>query len=189
MTAPDGLTRAFFTPGGSGSVETALRPARQDHKVRGQPGRVKFLSLRKGCHRIPAPCTYPARRAALCLRALEDAIAFQGAETIAAFIMEPVLGTGGMIVPDASFMRGLAALCRRQRILRRIAHAVITAFGRTGAWSGSRLWGVQPDVMCTAQAMTNGDFPFGAVMIAKGGGGRCSRTGTRSSATGAAGGG
>jgi len=44
---------------------------------------------------------------------------------------------------------------------------VITAFGRTGAWSGSRLWGVQPDFLCTAKAITNGYFPFGAVMIAE----------------------
>jgi adenosylmethionine-8-amino-7-oxononanoate aminotransferase len=47
-----------------------------------------------------------------------------------------------------------------------IADEVITAFGRTGGWSGSRYWGVQPDFMCTAKAITNGYFPFGAVMIA-----------------------
>lgn len=199
--APDGLTRAFFTSGGSDSVETALRLARQYHKIRGQPGRVKFLSLKKGyhgthfggasvngnanfrtqyepllpgCHHIPAPHTFrnpfdesdPAKLAALCLRALEDEIAFQGPDTIAAFIMEPVLGAGGVIVPHESFMPGVAALCRRHGILL-IADEVITAFGRTGAWSGSRLWGVQPDFMCTAKAITNGYFPFGAVMIAE----------------------
>jgi adenosylmethionine-8-amino-7-oxononanoate aminotransferase len=49
-----------------------------------------------------------------------------------------------------------------------IADEVITAFGRTGAWTGSRLWGVQPDFICTAKAITNGYFPFGAVMIAEG---------------------
>ncbi len=48
--APDGLTRAFYTSGGSDSVETALRLARQYHKVKGDPGRVKFLSLKKGYH-------------------------------------------------------------------------------------------------------------------------------------------
>ncbi len=199
---PDGLTRAFFTSGGSDSVETALRLARQYHKIRGEAGRVKYLSLKKGyhgthfggasvngnanfrsayepllagCHHIPAPWTYrnpfnesdPAQVAQLCLAALEDEIAFQGAGSIAAFIMEPVLGAGGVIVPHESFMPGVAEICRKHGILL-IADEVITGFGRTGAWSGSRLWGVQPDLMCTAKAITNGYFPFGAVMIAEG---------------------
>ena len=199
--APDGLTRAFYTSGGGDSVETALRLARQYHKIRGEGGRVKFLSLKKGyhgthfggasvngnanfrtmyepllpgCFHIPAPYTYrnpfnesdPARLAQLCLAALEDEIAFQGAGTIAAFIMEPVLGAGGVIPPHPSFMPGVAEICRRNGILL-IADEVITAFGRTGAWSGSRLWGVQPDLMATAKAITNGYFPFGAVMIAE----------------------
>ncbi|GGE18442.1 hypothetical protein SAMN05421774_105230 [Gemmobacter megaterium] len=200
--APDGLTRAFFTSGGSDSVETALRLARQYHKIRGQAGRVKYLSLKKGyhgthfggasvngnanfrtayepllpgCHHIPAPYTYrnpfnesdPARLSHLCLAALEDEIAFQGAGTIAAFIMEPILGAGGVIPPHPDFMPGVEAICRKHGILL-IADEVITAFGRTGAWSGSRLWGVKPDFMCTAKAITNGYFPFGAVMISEG---------------------
>ncbi len=197
--APDGLTRAFFTSGGSDSVETALRLARQYHKIRGEAGRVKFLSLKKGyhgthfggasvngnanfrtmyepllpgCHHVSAPYTYrnpfnesdPARLAQLCLAALEDEIAFQGAGTIAAFIMEPILGAGGVIPPHPSFMPGVAAICRKNGILL-IADEVITAFGRTGAWTGSRLWGVQPDFACTAKAITNAYFPFGALMI------------------------
>jgi adenosylmethionine-8-amino-7-oxononanoate aminotransferase len=198
---PDGLTRAFFTSGGSDSVETALRLARQYHKIRGEAGRIKYLSLKKGyhgthfggasvngnanfrtayeplmpgCHHIPAPYTYrnpfnetdPARLAQLCLAALEDEIAFQGAGTIAAFIMEPILGAGGVIPPHPSFMPGVEAICRKHGILL-IADEVITAFGRTGAWSGSRLWGVKPDFTCTAKAITNGYFPFGAVMISE----------------------
>ena len=198
--APDGLTRAFFTSGGSDSVEIALRLARQYHKIRGDAGRVKFLSLKKGyhgthtlgasvngnanfrtayeplmpgCYHIPAPYTYrnpfdesdPARLAQLCLAALEDEIAFQSPSTIAAMIMEPVLGAGGVIPPHESFMPGVRDICSRHGILL-IADEVITAFGRTGSWSGSRHWGVQPDMMCTAKAITNGYFPFGAVMIA-----------------------
>lgn len=197
--APDGLSRAFFTSGGGDSVETALRLARQYHKVRGEAGRVKFLSLKKGyhgthmggasvngnanframyepllpgCFHIPAPYTYrnpfnesdPARLAQLCLAALEDEIGFQGPGTIAAFIMEPILGAGGVILPHASFMPGVREICSRHGILL-IADEVITAFGRTGAWTGSRLWGVQPDMACTAKAITNGYFPFGALMI------------------------
>jgi adenosylmethionine-8-amino-7-oxononanoate aminotransferase len=199
--APDGLTRAFFTSGGSDSVEIALRLARQYHKIRGEAGRTKYLSLKKGyhgthtggasvngnanfrtayeplmagCHHIPAPYTYrnpfnetdPAKLAQLCLQALEDEIAFQGAGTIAAFIMEPVLGAGGVIVPHESFMPGVREICDRNGILL-IADEVITAYGRTGSWSGSRHWGVKPDFSCTAKAITNGYFPFGAVMIAE----------------------
>lgn len=200
--APDGLTRAFYTSGGSDSVEIALRLARQYHKVRGAAGRVKYLSLKKGyhgthtlgasvngnanfrtqyeplmagCYHIPAPYTYrnpfhetdPERLAQLCLSALEDEIAFQGPSTIAAFIMEPVLGAGGVIPPHPSFMPGVRDICDRHGILL-IADEVITAFGRTGSWSGSRHWGVKPDLMCTAKAITNGYFPFGAVMISAG---------------------
>ena len=199
--APDGLTRAFYTSGGSDSVEVALRLARQYHKVRGEAGRVKYLSLKKGyhgthtlgasvngnanfrtqyeplmqgCYHVPAPYTYrnpfnetdPAKLAQLCLAAIEDEIKFQDASTIAAFIMEPVLGAGGVIPPHESFMPGVREVCDKHGILL-IADEVITAFGRTGDWSGSRHWGVQPDLMCTAKAITNGYFPFGAVMISE----------------------
>ena len=198
--APDGLTRAFYTSGGSDSVETALRLARQYHKIKGQESRTKYLSLKKGyhgthfggasvngnanfrtayeplmpgCFHIPAPYTYrnpfnetdPERLAQLCLQALEDEIAFQGANTIAALIMEPILGAGGVIPPHESFMPGVRKICDQHGILL-IADEVITAFGRTGSWTGSRHWGVKPDFMCTAKAITNGYFPFGAVMIA-----------------------
>jgi len=198
--APDGLTRAFYTSGGSDSVETALRLARQYHKIKGQESRTKYLSLKKGyhgthfggasvngnanfrtayeplmpgCFHIPAPYTYrnpfnetdPESLAQLCLQALEDEIAFQGANTIAALIMEPILGAGGVIPPHESFMPGVRKICDQHGILL-IADEVITAFGRTGSWTGSRHWGVKPDLMCTAKAITNGYFPFGAVMIA-----------------------
>lgn len=196
---PDGLSRAFFTSGGSDSVETCLRLARQYHKLRGEAGRTKFLSLKKGyhgthiggasvngnanfrtayepllpgCYHIPAPYTYrnpfnesdPERLAQLCLQALEDEIAFQGASTIAAMIMEPILGAGGVIPPHPSFAPAVQQICNRHGILL-ITDEVITAYGRTGAWSGARLWGVQPDMMATAKAITNGYFPFGAVML------------------------
>jgi len=197
--APDGLSRAFFTSGGSDSVETALRLARQYHKLRGEAGRTKFLSLKKGyhgthfggasvngnanfrtayepllpgCFHIPAPYTYrnpfnetdPERLAQLCAAALEDEIAFQGANTIAAMIMEPILGAGGVIPPHKSFAPMVREICDRNGILL-ITDEVITAYGRTGAWSGARLWGIQPDMMATAKAITNGFFPFGAVMM------------------------
>lgn len=197
--APDGLTRAFFTSGGGDSVEIALRLSRQYHKLRGEAGRTKYLSLKKGyhgthtggasvngnanfrtmyepllpgCFHTPAPYTYrnpfnetdPERLSHLCLQALEDEIAFQGPSTIAAFIMEPILGAGGVIPPHKTFMPGVRDICDRNGILL-IADEVITAFGRTGSWTGSRHWGVKPDLACTAKAITNGYFPMGATMI------------------------
>ncbi len=196
---PEGLTRAFYTSGGSDSVESALRLARQYHKLRGEGQRTKFISLLHGyhgthfggasvngnaafrtqyepllpgCFHVPAPHVYrnafgetdPARLAGLCLEALEEQIAFQNPETIAAFIMEPILGAGGVIVPHETFMPGVRDICTRNGILL-IADEVVTAFGRTGAWTGSRLWGVKPDMLTSAKAITNAYFPFGAVMI------------------------
>lgn len=195
----DGMLRAFYTSGGSDAVETALRLARQYHKIRGDRDRYKFISLKKGyhgthfggasingnakfrrnyepllpgCYQIAAPWTYrnpfdesdPERLAQLCARMLEDEIQFQGADTVAAFIMEPVLGAGGVIVPHGSFMPMVREICDRYGILL-IADEVITAFGRTGAWTGSRLWNTQPDLMCTAKGISNGYFPFGATML------------------------
>ncbi|MEY9103264.1 aspartate aminotransferase family protein [Sinorhizobium fredii] len=196
----DGLTRSFFTSGGSDSVETCLRLARQYHKINGQPERTKFVALKKGYHgthfggasvngnqnfrrnyepllpgvfHLPAPWTYRnpfgtsdgAEIAAAIGRLFEEEIAFQGADTIAALIVEPVLGAGGVIVPHETFLPLMREICDRHGILL-IADEVITAFGRTGAWTGSRLWGVKPDLMSTAKAITNGYYPFGAVMIA-----------------------
>ncbi len=196
---PEGMVRTFFTSGGSDSVETALRLARQYWKIKGERDRTKFIALKKGyhgthfggasvngnanfrrnyepllpgVHHIPAPWTYrnpfnesdPAKLAQLCINALVDEIEFQGADTIAAFIMEPVLGAGGVIVPHQSFMGLVREICDRYGILL-ISDEVVTGFGRTGAWSGARLWNVKPDMMTIAKAVTSGYFPLGATMI------------------------
>ncbi|SEO85023.1 hypothetical protein SAMN04490248_1148 [Salinihabitans flavidus] len=196
---PDGMVRIFFTSGGSDSVETCLRLARQYHRLRGEPTRTKFLSLKKGyhgthfggasvngnnrfrinyepllpgCFHMPSPYTYrnpfdetdPAKLAQSIAKVTEDEIAFQGSNTIAALIMEPIQGAGGVIVPDSSFMKLLREICDRHGILL-ISDEVITGFGRTGDWSGARHWGVQPDMMSTAKGITSGYFPVGAAMM------------------------
>lgn len=199
MLQPEDMTRAFFTSGGSDSVETALRLARQYWKMEKQGERTKFLSLKRGYHgthfggasvngnspfrrayeplmpgciQLPVPFDYrnvfnesdPSRLADLCLAAIEDEIVFQGADTIAAFIAEPVLGAGGVIVPPQDYWPKLRALLDRHGILL-IADEVVTGFGRSGSWFGSRGWGVKPDIMCLAKAITSGYFPMGAVML------------------------
>jgi len=198
---PDGMTRSFFTSGGSDSVETCLRLARQYHRVKGEPTRTKFLSLKKGyhgthfggasvngnnrfrtayepllagCFHLPAPYAYrnpfdetdPEKLADKIASAMVDEIEFQGASTIAAFIMEPILGAGGVIIPHESFMPKMREICDRYGILM-IADEVITGFARTGDWTGSRHFGVKPDLMSTAKGITSGYFPFGAVMISQ----------------------
>jgi adenosylmethionine-8-amino-7-oxononanoate aminotransferase len=199
--APEGLTRCFFTSGGSDSVEVSLRLARQYHKVRGDRERTKFFSLKKGyhgthfggasvngnsnfrrnyepmlagCFQIPCPLPYrnpfnepdPDKLAELCIATLEEEIKFQGPDTVAAFIMEPVLGAGGVIPPPDRFMPMVREICDRYGILL-IADEVITGFGRTGALMGCRLYDVKPDLLCAAKALTNGYIPFGAVMISE----------------------
>lgn len=196
---PEGMGRVFFTSGGSDSVETCLRLARQYHRANGQPERTRFVSLKKGYHgthfggasvngnpnfrrnyepmlagviHLPAPFTYrnpfDTDDGAVIARkigeAFEEEIAFHGADTIAALIMEPVLGSGGVIVPHESFFPLMRAICDRHGILL-IADEVITGFGRAGSESGSRLWGIRPDMMATAKGITNGYFPLGAALI------------------------
>mgnify|MGYP001181617035 FL=1 len=196
---PDGMERAFFTSGGSDSVETAMRMARQYHRLRGQPHRIKYLSLKKGyhgthfggasvngnprfrtayepllpgCFHLPSPYTYrnpfnesdPAKLAQMVAQAMEDEIIFQDPSTVAAFIMEPIQGAGGVIVPDASFMKLARNICDKHGILM-IADEVITGFGRSGNWSGSRHWGVQPDMMTVAKGITSAYFPVGATLV------------------------
>ena len=134
--------------------------------------RRNYEPLLPGVFHIPAPrpiAIRSTRRTRRSLRgsastALEDEIAFQGADTIAAFIMEPILGAGGVIVPHETFMPMVREVCDRHEILL-IADEVVTGFGRTGAWSGSRLWGVKPDMMAIAKAITSGYIPLGAAMI------------------------
>lgn len=201
MFKAEGMGRAFFTSGGSDSVETSLRLARQYHKINGAHSRTKFLSLKKGyhgthfggasvngnnrfrvnyepllpgCFHLPSPYTYrnpfnetnPERLADLCVMAAVDEIEFQGPETIAAFIMEPIQGAGGVIVPHKSYMKKMRDVCTKYGILM-ISDEVITGFGRIGDWCGARYWGVTPDMMTMAKGITSAYFPFGACMISE----------------------
>ena len=194
-SAPEGMVRAFFTSGGSDSVEigAAARPAVLEDQGTGRshqiPGAEEGLSrhafrrrLRQRQRQLP-----PQLRAAVARRvphpraldlsqslqrdrsragsrssaraALEDEIAFQGADTIAAFIMEPVLGAGGVIVPPDNFMKLAREICDRHGILM-IADEVVTGFGRTGAWSGVAAAGAcKPDMMTHRQGDHIGILP------------------------------
>jgi adenosylmethionine-8-amino-7-oxononanoate aminotransferase len=93
---------------------------------------------------------------------LEKAIAREGAETVAMFLAEPVIGVGGVIVPPDDYFPRVREICDRYDVLF-AADEVITGFGRTGRWFALEHWGVSPDIVQFAKAITSGYFPFGGV--------------------------
>jgi 4-aminobutyrate aminotransferase-like enzyme len=94
-----------------------------------------------------------------CARALEDVIRFQTADDIAAFIAEPVMGEGGIIVPPLNYFKEVKKVLNRHGILF-IADEVQSGFGRTGAMFGIEHYGVEPDILVTAKGIAGG-FPLG----------------------------
>ena len=95
---------------------------------------------------------------------LEETIAREGADTIAAFIGEPVQGAGGVVVPPEGYWRAIAPVLKRHEILL-IADEVITGFGRTGTMFGMQQYGFQPDIVSLAKGITSGYLPLGAVGV------------------------
>ena len=117
----------------------------------GIPWRRSYEPLLPGCFQIDSPYLYrnpwtedPDELGKICAANLAREIEHQGADTVAAFIAEPVQGAGGMIVPPANFWPLIREVCDRYDILL-IADEVVTGFGRTGSMFGSRHWGVKPD--------------------------------------------
>jgi len=96
------------------------------------------------------------------LNHLEEIIQYEGAETIAAILVEPVTGTNGIIIPPAGYMQGVRALCDRYAILL-IADEIMSGFGRTGKWFAVNHWNVEPDLMTMAKGLTSAYAPLGAV--------------------------
>jgi beta-alanine--pyruvate transaminase len=95
--------------------------------------------------------------------ALESLVEHHGAERIAAVIVEPVSGSGGVVVPPAGYLERLRSICDAHEILL-IFDEVITGFGRTGKPFGTDTFGVAPDILCIAKALTNGVVPMGATV-------------------------
>ena len=95
---------------------------------------------------------------------LEDKIRELGAENVAAFIGEPVQGAGGVIIPPATYWPEIQRICDRYGILL-IADEVICGFGRLGAWFGSTVLGIRPDLIAFAKGVTSGYVPLGGVLV------------------------
>jgi adenosylmethionine-8-amino-7-oxononanoate aminotransferase len=122
---------------------------------------------------VPAPYTYrcPAgvpcepERCPVCRgEALEDKIDELGAERVAAVIVEPVFGSGGVIVPPPSYLRRLREVCDRLGVLL-IVDEVITGFGRTGSWFACDHEEISPDILTFAKGVTSGYMPLGGVIV------------------------
>jgi 4-aminobutyrate--pyruvate transaminase len=99
------------------------------------------------------------------LRELEQRIETEGADTIAAFISEPVMGAGGVIVPPAGYFAGVQALLKKHDILF-LADEIICGFGRTGRWFGHETLGFAPDMMACAKSLSSGYQPISCVVVA-----------------------
>jgi adenosylmethionine-8-amino-7-oxononanoate aminotransferase len=132
--------------------------------------RQAYEPLMPGFHQVESPFLFrnpwtqdPDELARLCATMLEREIVYQGQGTVAAFLAEPIQGAGGLIIPPAGYWPLVREICDRHGVLL-IADEVITAFGRPGAMSGCRLWGVKPDIMALAKGINAGYVPLGATL-------------------------
>lgn len=135
------------------------------------PFRRAYEPLLPGCFHIDTPWLYrnpytqdEEELGRICANLLEREIVFQGPDTVAAFIAEPVQGAGGVIVPPANYWPLVRQICDKYGVLL-IADEVVTGFGRTGHWFGTRLWGVKADMWCLAKGISSGYVPLGATAV------------------------
>ena len=134
--------------------------------------RQAYEPLLPGCFQVESPYLYrnswgetdPAALARRCAEELDRAIQYQGPDTVAAFIAEPVQGAGGVIVPHESYWPLLRTICDKHGVLL-ISDEVVTGFGRIGAMCGARAWGVVPDMMAMAKGINSGYVPLGATLL------------------------
>jgi taurine---2-oxoglutarate transaminase len=184
---PGDIDVFFFTNGGTEANENAIKIARQ------YTGRHKILSFYRSYHGGTAGSmmlTGDPRRwasepgmagvvhvlnpyhgiqrgwdtAAQALAMVEETIQLEGPGTIAAFFLEPVTGTNGVLIPPDGFLQGVRDLCTKYGILM-VADEVMSGFGRTGRWFAVDNWGVVPDLITMAKGLTSAYVPLGAVGV------------------------
>jgi taurine--2-oxoglutarate transaminase len=182
---PGDIDTFFFTNGGAEANENAIRVARVvtgRHKVlaryrsyhggtagaialTGDPRRWAAEPAIPGIVRAPDTHKYGRRDPEpldACLRELEDVLRFEGPHTIAAFILEPVVGTNGILIPPDGYLQAVREICDRHGILL-IADEVMSGFGRTGEWFAVDHWKVVPDILTMAKGLTSAYVQLGAV--------------------------
>jgi putrescine---pyruvate transaminase len=179
--APMADAKVFFTPGGgSDAIDTAAKLARAYWRAVGQPDKQVVVGRTHAYHGMNAYGTslggIPANADPFGplvtlvehvpwddAGALAKLIEQIGAERVAAFFCEPVIGAGGVYFPPAGYLTQVQQICREQDVLF-VADEVITGFGRTGEWFGSGRFGLEPDMMIVAKGLTSGYLPLGAVL-------------------------
>ncbi len=191
--APGTLNQVFFTNAGAEANENAIRLARLHtgrHKILaayrsyhgatagsitltgdprrwpnepGIPGVVRYWG--PYLYRSAFHATTEAEESARALAHLRDLIMLEGAHTIAAIILEPVVGTNGILVPPEGYLAGVREICDEFGILF-IADEVMAGFGRCGEWFAVDRWGVTPDLITFAKGVNSGYVPLGGVIIA-----------------------
>ena len=194
--APGDLNRVFFTSGGSEAVESAIKLARAYHQRTGNPRKIKFLTREVAYHGttlgalqatgipalrtdfeplvpggIKAPNTnsyhWPEGRDPLwAADQIEEKILFEGPETVAAVILEPLQNAGGCIPPQDGYFQRVREICDRHDVLL-VSDEVICAWGRLGHWFGCQRYGYQPDIVTTAKALTSAYAPMGAMIASE----------------------
>lgn len=191
--APGDLNRVFFSTSGSDAVESAIKLARQYHKLSGNPLKTKLIARREayhgttlgalsltgitairapfeplmpgGCH-VPNAKTYRLAEGAdvgELAEAVRDRILFEGPETVAAVIMEPIQNSGGCIPPPEGYFQRVREICDEFNVLL-ISDEVICAWGRLGYFFGCERYGYVPDIITTAKGLTSAYSPIGAVV-------------------------
>ena len=136
--------------------------------------KLDYEPLLAGCFHGPQPnpyrCEYggttPEECAERCVNAIEDIIKFQGPETVAAVVAEPIASPQGAVVPGPNYWPMLREVCDRHGCLL-IADEVITGFGRTGKMFACQHWDVTPDIMTVAKGITSGYIPMGGAIVRK----------------------
>jgi taurine--2-oxoglutarate transaminase len=186
---PGDLNTFFFTLGGAEANENALRMARivtgrqkviARHRsyhgatagaisVTGDPRRWASEPGIPGVIRVLDPWRWGREEPEPLdehLAYLEEIIQYEGPHTIAAFIVETVTGTNGILIPPDGYLQGVRELCTRHGILM-IADEIMAGFGRTGRWFAVDHWDVVPDLLTMAKGLTSSYLPLGAVAMSR----------------------
>jgi adenosylmethionine-8-amino-7-oxononanoate aminotransferase len=191
--APGDLNRVFFTSGGSEAVESSLKLARQYFKVVGKPNKYKVIAreiayhgtsmgalsatgitglrepfepLTPGAYHVPNTNTYRLPhgiRESDLAETIAEKIEFEGPDTVAAVILEPVQNAGGCFTPPEGYFQRVREICNEYDVLL-ISDEVICAWGRLGEWFGGYRYDYVPDIITTAKGLTSAYAPMGAVI-------------------------